>query len=337
MPKVKDFYHRIEIIDECFRQRGKKWGIENLLDCVNQKLKDRFDETISKRTLQYALDYLINEKGAPIEKAKEGARVLYYYTDANYSIKNLPLTDEEIILLKDAVEVIKQIGSTFIAKDLVTVIEKLENTLSKNPISDRTIIQFERQTTANGLEHLDDLFTAIKEQIVLKITYQPFGKDPFEQLVHPYLLKEYRNRWFLIARDNNHNAICNLALDRMKTVKPTQQEFVQNDLFDPNVYFNNLIGVTLPAGEKINDIIIKVKSNQVPYIKTKPIHYTQETISCFEDGGMLIRLKLINNYELRSILLSYGSDIEVLEPDALRDQMQEKFQDLYDLYKKVCK
>lgn len=77
MPKVKDFYHRIEIIDECFRQRGKKWSIESLLECVNQKLDDRFEATISKRTLQYAIAYLIDEKQAPIEKLKDGAKVLY--------------------------------------------------------------------------------------------------------------------------------------------------------------------------------------------------------------------------------------------------------------------
>lgn len=326
MPKVKDFYHRIEIIDECFRQKGKRWSIKTLLETVNQKLLDRYDETVSKRTLQYALEYLINEKHAPIEKSKEGAKVFYYYSEANYSIKNLPLSDEEIILLKDAVEVIKQIGSTSIAKDVVTIIGKLENTIAKNPISDRTIIQFERQATATGLEFMDDLFTGVKEKVVLKIGYQPFGKEPYEQLVHPYLLKEYRNRWFLISRDDKHNTLCNLALDRMKSVKPTKGAFRENDLFDPTTYFNNLIGVTFPLGEEVSSIVLKVKKAQVPYITSKPIHFTQETEGPFDDGCTLVRLKLINNYELRSVLLSYGADIEVLEPESLREQIKLIFQ-----------
>lgn len=322
MPKVKDFYHRIEIIDECFRQKGKKWSIDALLKAVNQKLLDRYDEEVSKRTVQYALDYLINEKAAPIKKVKEGAKVYYFYDDANYSIKTLPLTDEEIVLLKDAVELIKQIGSVSIAQDLVSVIAKLENTIAKNPISDRTIIQFERQTTATGLEFMDDLFTGVKEKIVLKITYQPFGKEPYEQLVHPYLLKEYRNRWFLIARDDNHNTLCNLALDRMKSLKPTKGVFTENDLFDPATYFNNLIGVTFPLDEAVSNIILKVTKAQAPYITSKPIHFTQEIEGPFSDGSILVKLKLINNYELRSVLLSYGADVEVLEPESLREQMK---------------
>jgi predicted DNA-binding transcriptional regulator YafY len=325
MPKVKDFYHRIEIIDECFRQRGKKWSIEALLKNVNQKLQDRFEETISKRTLQYAMSYLIDEKQAPIKKVKNGTRVSYYYDNPNFSIKNLPLTDEEIVLLKDAVEVIKQFGGTSIAKEAVSIISKLENTIAQNPIADRALIQFERQTTTTGLEHMDNLLSGVKEKTVLNINYQPFSKKAYEQVIHPYLLKEYRNRWFLIGRDDRYNTICNLALDRIKNVKPLLLKFKENELFDPNTYFNNLIGVTFPAGEQVNSTILKVKTHQVPYIKTKPIHFTQETED-LKDGDILVKLKLINNYELRSTLLTYGADIEVLEPEVLRNQMKELLQ-----------
>lgn len=325
MPKVKDFYQRIEIIDECFRQKSKKWSIESLLECVNNKLNNRYEETISKRTLQYALDYLINEKGAPIEKNRLGAKVYYYYTDANYSIKNLPLSDEEIVLLKDAVELIKEISNTAMEQDIVAVVQKLENTIEKNPTSTHPIIQFERHSISKGMEHFDDLFTAIKEKITLRIVYQPFSKEPYTQLVHPYLLKEYRNRWFLIARDQQLNSICNLALDRIKTIKPSKEDFIENDLFDPVTYFNYLVGVTMPAGEKACEILIKVNANQGPYVKTKPIHFSQEVERILEDGSIVIKLKLIINYEIKSILLSYGADIEVLQPQILRDQMANIF------------
>jgi predicted DNA-binding transcriptional regulator YafY len=321
MPKVKDFYHRIEFIDECFRQHGKKWTIEALLECVNQKLEDRFEESVSKRTLQYALTYLIDEKQAPIQKVREGSRVLYYYADANYSIKNLPLTDEEVLLLKDAIEIIKQIGSISIAQEALSVIGKLEKSIEENPGTDRTIIQFERQTVATGLEHLDDLFSAVKGKTVLKITYQPFGKDAFDQIVHPYLLKEYRNRWFLISRDDKYNSVCNLALDRIKYVKPLSKKFKENDLFDPSTYYNNLIGVTFPSGEKVEDIVLKVSPNQAPYVKSKPIHFTQKT-HYLQDGYVLVTLNVIVNYELRSVLLSYGADIEVIRPIELRNHIR---------------
>lgn len=331
MPKVKDFYQRIELLDECFRQHGKKWAMKQLLERVNEKLEERFEEPVSKRTLHYALKYLIDEKQAPVAKCKDGARVLYYYADANYSIKNLPLSDEEIVLLKDAVEVIKQVGSTSIARNVLSVIAKLEHSIADNSASDRMIIQFETQATATGIEHLDNLFTAIKEKIALHITYQPFAKEPYEQTVLPYLLKEYRNRWFLIARNNENNMLSTLALDRIKSVKTAKAAYKENDLFDPFTYFNNLIGVTFPAGEEVSNVVLKVKSNQAPYIKTKPIHFTQET-EALAEGSMLVRLKLINNYELRSMLLSYGADIEVMEPSPLRKQIKQILEDGLSVY-----
>lgn len=129
----------------------------------------------------------------------------------------------------------------------------------------------------------------------------------------------------MIARDDKFNTTCNLALDRIRRVKPLQSSFKENDLFDPNTYFNNLVGVTFPEGEEIRNIVLRASPNQVPYIKSKPIHFTQETED-LKDGWILVKLNLINNYELRSVLLSYGADIEVIEPIELRKQMREILQ-----------
>jgi hypothetical protein len=96
----------------------------------------------------------------------------------------------------------------------------------------------------------------------------------------------------LIARGSKHNAICNLALDRLKSVKPTKEAFIENDLFEINTYFNNLIGVTFPLGEVVSDIVLKVSPSQVPYVKTKPIHFTQQTEATLSDGSMVVKLKL---------------------------------------------
>jgi predicted DNA-binding transcriptional regulator YafY len=332
MPKVKDFYQRIEIIDECFRQKGKKWTVENLLETVNEKLRDRLEEGISKRTLQYALDHLINEKQAPVGKETIGREVYYFYEDANYSIKNLALNDEEIILLKDAVDLIKQIGGISIASELVDVITKLENTFAKKEADPKSVIQFEKHSQTTGLEYLHDLLIAVKEKMALNVTYQPFGKEPYVQLIHPYLLKEYRNRWFLIGRNDGYNTVCNLALDRIKSIKPAKNEFQENNLFDADTYFNNMIGVTLPVNAEVQHIIIRVKASLCPYIRTKPIHASQKLEQTLEDGSELFTLSIIENYELRSTLLSYGNDLEVLQPQNLREYMKKIFKYGADMY-----
>src|SRR6266496_54066 len=73
MPKNKDFALRIEIIDECLRNRYRNWTLQNLVDGVNEKIGDRYGKSITRRTIQNDLSFLINEKEAPIEKRKSQA------------------------------------------------------------------------------------------------------------------------------------------------------------------------------------------------------------------------------------------------------------------------
>jgi predicted DNA-binding transcriptional regulator YafY len=333
MAKNKDFFHRVAIIDECLRRRDKKWYIDELLDCVNERLHLDYNKSISVRTLQYDIDYLIKEKQAPIDKIRDGNKVLIRYSDINFSIKNIPLQDEELILLKDAANILRQVSGLSIIHDIDGIVTKLENTIAVTQQNNQSLIQFEKHTSSTGSAYMDDIFTAIKANIALEIEYQPFGKnEPYKWLVHPYLLKEYRNRWFLIGRLDGEKKLTTIALDRIKKIKPSQKPYIQNDLFDTESFFNNVIGVTLPEGEDVCDIIINVKAKQAPYIRTKPIHFRQDITRTNEDGSIQIKLRLINNYELRSVLLSYGSDLEVIEPMKLREQMKEVFQSGYTLY-----
>jgi predicted DNA-binding transcriptional regulator YafY len=336
MPANKDFRLRIEIIDECLRNRYRKWTLQNLIDTVNEKLTERYGKTAGKRTIQDDLKYMKEELPipAPIEKRKEGPITYFYYTDVNYSIINLPIKDEEITFLKDAINILSQVSDFKIVQDVNDIVNKLQNTVNTNIEGSPSIIQFEKHTISIGTEYIDDIFSAIKEKTPLRVTYQPFKADNPEQcMFHPYLLKEYRNRWFIIGRKGNAESITNFALDRIKELKPSNIEYIPNNLFDPETYFNNLIGVTMPEGEQIQTVEIKVASKQAPYVRTKPIHHTQEIIKQYKNGDMLIRLWLITNYELRSVLLSFGCDLEVVKPLSLRDSMKEVFQNAFDNYK----
>ncbi len=329
MPQNKDFAIRIEILDECLRNCYRKWTLQNLIDAVNIKLNERYGKTVSKKTVQDALKYMKEElpKPAPIEKRKEGTITYFFYSDPKYSIKNLPIEPEEIDFLKDAIHLLRQVNDFKILGEVDAIINKLQNTVNTNIEGGVTIVQFEKHTTALGTGYIDKIFDAIKGKIALRITYQSFKAIVPEQWVfHPYLLKEYRNRWFVIGRKENSYSVTILALDRIKEIRNSGNEYIGNNLFNPETYYSNLIGVSLPDGEQIQPIELKIASNQSPYIRTKPIHHTQEIIKEYKNGGVKVRLWLINNYELRSALLGYGCDIEVLKPETLRNEMKEIFQ-----------
>ena len=151
--------------------------------------------------------------------------------------------------------------------------------------------------------------------------------------MHPYLLKEFRNRWFLIGRTGTNKTITTYGLERIKAIKNSDAEFIPNDLFDPFIYYENVVGVTVYPGDVPQKIHIKAFPSCVPYIKTKPIHKHQKSIKDFKDGSVLFELNVIVNFELKSILLSYGEGIEIKKPSSLRAQIKSELKKMSGYYK----
>jgi predicted DNA-binding transcriptional regulator YafY len=328
MPLNKAFALRIQIIDDCLRRRQRTWSMEDLLEEVNNKLSGQSGKAVSIRTIYGDVKAMTLDMDAPIESFKQGSKTCYRYADPNYSIRKLPVQQEDIQTLRDAIELLTQVKGFPIADELRGVVERLENTVSTNIEGRHGIIQFEHHVRAAGTERLQDLFEAIKGKTVLRIQYQPFGKEAREHIIHPYLLKEFRNRWFLLGRIDGHSFVTNLALDRIQKVKPIlRHAYIENNVFDPDAYFDNLIGVTWPEGAQPETITLRVSAALFPYIHTKPIHHSQTVVREFRDGSRRIRLCIVNNYELRMALMSMGPRVVVEKPVGLRKTMGEMYKE----------
>lgn len=311
---------RLELLDNLLRN-GKR-TYDQLLTDLNKAIELHGDKRISIRTLKSDIAHLENDLGAPIHRPVGKDRLLYY--TERFSIRESRITDEEFETLKNAVHLLRNLDSFSIVTDVEQIIRKLENDYLSPEMDNRLLVQFERQQVASGSEHFDNLLSAIKYKLAVKISYQPFNKPtPLAFIVHPYLLKEYRNRWFLFARKESDNQISTFALDRMQFIKTSQESFRENDMFDPELYFNHVIGVSVPRDPSVEKIVLKVNAATRPYVISKPIHHSQQLIKAYKDGSVSIELQLCINYELRSLLLSYGNGITVEAPTNLRLQMKE--------------
>lgn len=311
---------RLDLLDHILRH--KKLTYPELLDELNEAILLNGDVPVSDRTLKNDLKYLIEEEGAPIHKSTPKDRRLYYTEP--FSIRRMPLDQEEINLLANAIQILKGLHNVRMVHDVEGIVRKLERNLVSAHTPNRTMIHFEQHPSTSGSEHVDNLLEAIKENRTIRIQYHPFNKpEPQQMLVHPYLLKEFRNRWFLLGRKEDEHIESVFALDRIQRIKPCNIPFRENDLFDPNTYFNQLVGVSIPRHAKAERIVLFVRAEQAPYISSKPIHPLQQILEQHSDGSFLLELHLIVNYELRSVLLSYGPGVEVLHPISLRLQMKE--------------
>jgi predicted DNA-binding transcriptional regulator YafY len=185
-------------------------------------------------------------------------------------------------------------------------------------------IAFEDHTLAMGTEWLDELAEIIHWKKVLAVHYTSFSRPPELFLFHPYFLKEYRNRWFVLGRHQLQNSLFTLALDRIKKIQVTDDLYLDNDLFDPDTYFKDMIGVTRIDGQEPETIKLIIYKESVPHVETKKIHHSQRITRRNDDGSIEVELCLLVNYELISTILGFGAAVRVVEPGYLVRAVKEE-------------
>lgn len=323
---------RYNILDKCFRNPGKRFAIEDLVAACNEAIYEFTgkEEGIKKRQLYDDIRFMESEQGWSIElkKTKDGRKVYYRYEDLNFSISNKPLNETEALHLKEALLTL----SRFKGMPQYDWIDELgtrldaEFKLNKNA---QKVMSFEENEYLEGKTFISDLYNAITYKKVVAIEYKNFKKENstiYE--LSPYHLKQYNKRWFLFGKSPNFETLTNLALDRIISIKETDKNFEETNI-DFDEYFDDVVGVTIP-NSPIETIKIKIIESLVPYIRTKPLHPTQ--IYKFEDNSHRITLKVIPNYELESLLLSYGESLQVLEPLSFVEKMRIRVEKMKNNY-----
>ena len=326
---------RYNTLDKCFRNIGKNYTLDDLLEACNTAILD-FDpdaEGIKRRQLYDDIRFMQSEQGWGIElddELKFGKKKIYRYLDPSFSISQQPLSESDANHLKAALATLSRFKGTPQYDWIEELSLRLEDNFKlKN--SGQNIISFEENPYLQGKEYITQLYNAIHYQKVLKILYRPF-KSPEAQLfnLHPYFLKQYNNRWFLLGRDFQHERLSNLPLDRIEKIEESDEKYIPSDI-DFEEYFDDVIGVSI-TDESIQKILLKVSPDSIHYIRTKPLHGSQKIRQ--QEEHFLVELKLIPNYELESCLLSYGENIEVLEPAFLKEKLKLRIQELHKNYQK---
>ena len=153
-----------------------------------------------------------------------------------------------------------------------------------------------------------------------------------EQVIHPYYLKQYNNRWFLFGKNPEYEGIRNLALDRIEDeITETNTDYILNTEYNFDEYFEDIIGVTKSGGKQIEKVKLWFSPAQAPYIHTKPLHGTQK--EKWDESGLTLTVEVIPNVELEQLILRYGENCQVLEPKQLRTRIQERLNEAAQNYK----
>lgn len=319
---------RYKTIDNCLKNRFRKWTLEDLIDECSEALYEfeGISDGVSKRTIQLDLQNMRSEKlgyNAPIVVID---KKYYTYEDKNYSITNSPLTHQDLGTLTEVLDVLKQFKGFSYFQELNSMVTRLEDKLYKQQNKGKSYIEFEKNDLLKGLDFIDPIHKMIANQCTLKITYQSFkAKAPQDIILYPYLLKEYRNRWFVMGLNKKGNVLLNLALDRIISVEEAKDEpYIQPD-FDVHTYYDDSIGVSKMPNQRAQTIVMKIANEHCPYIITKPMHRSQEILKEEEDGT-IFSIKVVWNFELEREILGFGEHLEVLSPRRLKGIIQRRLE-----------
>ena len=323
MPANKNALLRYKTIDNCLRNTGRKWTLDDLVKACSDALYEYSgkDEYLSARTIQLDIQKMRSDElgyNAPIVvKDKK----YYTYADPEYSITNTPITDDDLRRMKDAVAVLKQLSGFSSFSGMEDIVGRLEDHLSAVRHERKPVIYFESNDRLKGLHFITPLYEAIVSKSPVLLTYQSFkAQEPHTFAFSPYILKEYRNRWFVFGRGRKDRYVINLALDRILDVAPVSRgSFIEDPAFDPEKHFSDIIGVTKTPGTMDRACKIRFRADAVtaPYVETKPIHPSQSVVERSEDGSAIFEIHVRENFELEKTFLEFGEGVKVLSPKAL--------------------
>lgn len=339
MPINRATLIRISTIDRCLQNRYRRWTINDLIEACTDALAE-FEgrvNPVSRRTFQNDLALMRSDRlgyNAPIVVRDNK---YYEYEDPDFTITHLPLNDEGLDALNSALDILRQLQCFPQLASSIETISKLNEQISRRTGASVPAMDMEHVDGYRGERFIGMIYDAVRKHRTITIEYQSFkASRPDTLTVYPYLLKEYRNRWFLVGEKSTNRAphVNIFALDRIHSVKfDHEHPFRKCAGFDPEHFFDDTIGVTRQIGDKPRHVVIDIDSTQAPYIESKPFHRSQKVEQRFDDGSIRVSLKVVINSELVRLILGYGGHAEVIAPTELRTKVAESVIKAADRYR----
>ena len=324
---------RYKTIDKCLQNRYRKWTLEDLIEACSDALYEYEGKmtNVSKRTIQLDIQNMRSDKlgyNAPIIVVD---RKYYTYEDTEYSIMNVGISAHDLDKISESVAILSQFKGFSHFNALQEVVQKLEDQVYSHQTNSQPVIDFEKNENLKGLNFLDSLHKHILKHHSITITYQSFrSRYPNTFTFYPYLLKEFRNRWFVIGSRTDGENIVNLALDRIINIEKSDKPFVSCQL-DMKKYYDVAIGVTVNPNLKTETVKLFVERKMAPYVETKPLHHSQQTIER-NQYGIVISLQVQHNFELEKDILGFGEQMQVLAPERLKRSIYKRLNHAIDNY-----
>lgn len=331
-------------MDRLLSDRHHYYDINDLTEKVNDMMeRDGLGISIGRRTIEKDLLALqLAPFSAPIEPVKKNGKNIYRYSDSSFSLFREEMSREERILLREVLSTLGQFGGI----DNFQWLDDFKIGLGIE--ENRPIISFSNNPYLKNSNLLGTLFDQIANEVVIRLSYHTFNDSSIRSIdFHPYLLKQYNDRWFLLGAADTDNKILNFPLDRIDKVEPLpKKKYVEcpDDIFER---FEDIVGVSFYEDRPVEHILCWVSDTSKGYVDTKPIHGSYTPLKGEAEqqlrleypnlqGGMFFTLDCINNFELIRELCSYGKELLVLCSDGkVADDVRKRIFEMNEKYSEM--
>ena len=343
MATNKNALIRYKHLDMLLSDRHHYYDINDLTEKVNDMLYDDGFKTVTRRCIEKDLVYLTEAPfNAPIKRFKWNGKNCVAYKNPSFSIFMQEMSREERHLLR---EVLNTLGQ-FDGLDNFGWLDKFKSGLGNT--RRRQIISFSNNPYLKNSNLLGTLFDLISNEVVICLSYHTFVDPTVRSIAfHPYLLKQYNDRWFLLGAADDDGKILTFALDRIDKVESLPEKKYVPCPDDLSNRFEDIVGVTLYEDRPIEHIVFWVSDASKDYIMTKPIHESQTSIKGEAENnlrekrpqlesGVFFSIDCIPNYELIRELCSFGGNLLVLSPMDIQKRILHIISDTSRGYSNIC-
>lgn len=326
MPISKNAFARYLVIDRCIRNTMKKYPNPEIL--MNKLAAE--GHSISKAQLDKDIRTLKDDLNAPIQfdKIHKG----YIYT-SDFSLDGLRIAEEEKWIIDIAEASVKLFGEG-IDEEFSKISSKIQTgsrNSDHNEFSGARYIQIELSNSKKGYIFLRPIYQSIIERNTIMLEYAKFGGESETRLVSPILLKQYANRWYMLAFQHNKEKTLVFALDRIIAIQTSTEKYRYDKQFNAEAYFKYSFGIIQKFDETPSMVELQFSGSSINYIVTLPLHHSQQIIQKDQDH-VVLSLEVFITQELVMKILSYGSDVKVLAPQLLIDTVVSEIQKMHTLY-----
>lgn len=324
MPISKSAYRRYKVIDSLIRNTSKPYpSIEDIQEACFSKL-DFFpsENTIEKDIKNMKLPEP-DGFDAPIKYHR--GYMGYYYTNPNFSINTVGLTDYDISSIKESVELLQNIGGTRVSIRFKQAIDKILTTFQEEfPAGDtnRKLIQTDYVNGSRGFKNFDVLFSACKDKTPLSFVHYSFQKREYKSvIVHPILLKEFDNRWYLLGYSEYHNSLRTFGFDRIYEPIALKRKYNAINQTDIDLYCNDIYGVYPYENQSKQKVVFKTTPLITNYFESYPIHESQKANKT-QYGYCDFTIDIVPSIELVRLFRSYGNELKVQSPEWIKKEVK---------------